>query len=154
MVVAGCTFPLTVHKGQRSVFFTSSLMSVFISLLPFCPPSCLSLFSFYFSLFHTIPSSHSFIVATLIGMRWYLIVFIFKFYFKFEDIKDIALQYCIGFYHTTTWITYKHMCPLHPEPPPPIPFHPSGMSHTALSQAPRAHYTEWSNSSWFWFIFP
>lgn len=48
-VVAGCTLPLTVHRGQRSVFSTSSLMSVLISLLPFCLPSLLSLLSFSLS---------------------------------------------------------------------------------------------------------
>ena len=68
-VVAGYTFPLTMHKGQRSVFFTSSLMSVFISLLPFCPPSLLSLLSFFLSLFHPLPSSLFFFHSSHLNWR-------------------------------------------------------------------------------------
>ena len=67
-VVAGYTFPLTMHKGQRSVFFNPHwcqyLFPSFLSAL---------LHSFLLSLFFSLssipflPPFFSFIVATLIG---------------------------------------------------------------------------------------
>ena len=40
----------------------------------------------------------------------------------------ITLQYCSGFCHTLTWISYRCTCVPHPERPPPSPSHPSGSS--------------------------
>ena len=49
----------------------------------------------------------------------------------------ITLQYCGGFYHTLTWISYGCTCVPHPEPPPTSsPSHPFGLSQYTGFECP------------------
>ena len=74
--------------------------------------------------------------------RLSLRIFIFFYLFIFNW-RIIALQYCIGFYQTSTWISHRFThVPSHLKSLPPPPFHPSrllsspglsSLSHTANS---------------------
>ena len=48
----------------------------------------------------------------------------FFFPFIFISWRLITLQYCSGFCHTLTWISYGFTCIPHPDPPSHLPLHP------------------------------
>ena len=43
--------------------------------------------------------------------------------------RILTLQYCGGFCHTFTWISYGYTCVPHPDPPSHLPHHPFPQSH-------------------------
>ena len=45
--------------------------------------------------------------------------------FIYSNCRLITLQYCSGFCHILTWISHGCTCVPHPEPPYPLPPHPS-----------------------------
>ena len=53
----------------------------------------------------------------------------FFFFFFFISWRLITLQYCSGFCHTLTWISYGFTCAPHPEPPSHLPPHPILLGH-------------------------
>ena len=76
----------------------------------------------------------------------------------------ITLQYCSGFCHTLTWISYGCTCVPHPEPlfhfpPHPIPFLKPipysiidfmGSQLLSLSEPEVTKYTKWNHDTLFW----
>ena len=73
--------------------------------------------------------------------------FFFFFSFIFISWRLINLQYCSGFCHTLTWISYEFSCVPHPEPPPtslPIPSPWVIPVHQPWAIVSCIHYTEWS----------
>ena len=68
-----------------------------------------------------------------------------KFCFIFNW-RIITLQFCVGFCHTSAWISHRYICPLPPGPP--IPPHPS-----KLSWPPELPYLlHTANSRWLCYI--
>ena len=55
--------------------------------------------------------------------------YVYIFSFIFISWRLITLQYCSGFCHTLTWISYGFTCGPHPEPPSHIPPHPIPLGH-------------------------
>ena len=60
-------------------------------------------------------------------LRWVKFLFSFFYFsspFIFIGWRLITLQYCSGFCHTLTWISYGFTCIPHPDPPSHLPPHP------------------------------
>ena len=68
------------------------------------------------------------VAAILTGVRWYL----FDLFFNWGI---IALQYCIHFCHTSTWISHRYTYVPSLLNLPPTPSHPSRFKPSALSQS-------------------
>ena len=76
--------------------------------------------------------------------------FLFFFSFIFISWRLITLQYCSGFCHTLTWISFGFTCVPHLiPPPPPSPSHPSGSSQCTSPE----HLSNASNLGW-WSVSP
>ena len=61
-------------------------------------------------------------------------LFVFSFLKLWFNWRLIALQYCVGLCHTSTWISHRHTCIPSLLNPSPTPSHPSRLSrHTGLS---------------------
>ena len=54
-------------------------------------------------------------------------MYLYTTFFFIFNWRIIALQYFVGFCHTTTCISHEYMCPLSPEP---SPSHPSRLSQS------------------------
>ena len=76
--------------------------------------------------------------------------FLFFFPFIFISWRLITLQYCSGFWHISTWISYGFMCSPSQSPlPPPSPSYPSGSSQCTSPE----HLSHASNLGW-WSVSP
>ena len=54
--------------------------------------------------------------------------------------RIIALQYCVGFCHTSTWISHRYTyVPSWTPLPPPTPFHPSRLSQGPTFELPASY---------------
>ena len=77
---------------------------------------------------------------------FFLILFFIYLLFNFNW-RLITLQYCGGFCHTFTWISYGCTCVPHPNPPtPPSQSHPSGSSQCTSPRAPCLMHQTWTGS--------
>ena len=69
----------------------------------------------------------------------------------------ITLQYCSGFCHTLTWISYECTCVPHPEPPSHLPLHTIPLGHlSAPAQASCILHQTWTGDSfliWYYTYF-
>ena len=82
----------------------------------------------------------------LIVLRFLISLFYF-FKFTYFNWRLISLQYCSGFCHTLTWISYGCTCVPHPESPSHLPPHPIPRvwdpSAPALSTLSHASNLDW-----------
>ena len=76
---------------------------------------------------------------------------LYFFPFIFISWRLITLQYCSGFCHTLTWISYGFTCIPHTDPllPPPSPPNPSGSS-----QCTRPEHLSYASSLGWWPVSP
>ena len=112
--------PLHLHLGtERQISFHTF-------------PFSFSSSSFLPSLDSNICCQHLLLSASFFFL---FLFFFFRFFFPFIFISWglITLQYCSGFCHTLTWISYGFTCILHPDPPSHLPLHLGLCNAPALS---------------------